>query len=114
LAHARIFAVSWLPPPEAARALPRAHRGTAAGTAPALGVGLEQTAELVRISSGEVDLVSLAVQRERHGLIRFAAVEVIDKKDLNLLCHRDSLSPKMQYDGKQTAFPGKTQTLGSA
>ncbi len=29
-----------------------------------------------------------AVQRERHGLVRLATVEVVDKKDLNLLCHR--------------------------
>ena len=65
-------------------------RSTPTGAAAALHVRVEKTAELVGIGGREVDLVGLAVQRERHGLVRLAAVEVVDKKDLNLLCHRIS------------------------
>src|SRR4051812_44445554 len=50
--------------------LAAAGRRTAAGATPALGVRLEQAAELVSVGGGEVDLVGLAVQRERHGLVR--------------------------------------------
>src|SRR6185503_12364744 len=74
-------------------------RGTAAGTPTALHVGLEKATQLVRIGGREIDLVGLAVQRERHGLVRLAAVEVVDKKDLNLLCHRISFHRKREGRG---------------
>src|SRR5690606_15861909 len=74
-------------------------RGAASGTTTVLHVRLEKAAELVRISGGEIDLVRLAVQRERHGLVRLAAVEVVDKKDLNLLCHRISFRRYLRDQG---------------
>lgn len=92
-AHARISAVSGLPAETAAR--PGASSGgTATGAAATLGVGLEQAAELFSVGGGEVDLVGLAIHSERHGLVRLATVEVVDKKDLNLLCHRISFHRK--------------------
>src|SRR5581483_4163439 len=76
------------------RAAHRAHRGTGPATArgaspaallaPLLGVRSEQLAQLPRVRVREVDLVGAPVESERHGLIRLAAVEIVDKKDLNL------------------------------
>ena len=85
-------------PPAAARRL-AAPPDARPPARPALHVGLEKTTELVRIGGGEIDLVRLAVQRERDGLVRLAAVEVIDKKDLNLLCHRISFHRKLEGRG---------------
>lgn len=79
-------AVSRLPP-HGGTGLATPARSTASGTSATLDVGVEKAAKLVRVGGREVDLVRLAVQRERHGLVRLAAVEVVDKKDLNLLCH---------------------------
>ncbi|GAA3224088.1 hypothetical protein GCM10020256_32730 [Streptomyces thermocoprophilus] len=81
--------MSWLPPEEA-RVFPRPPEERPPGTTATLHIGLEKAAQLVRIGRREIDLVRLAVQCERHGLVRLAAVEVVDKKDLNLLCHRIS------------------------
>lgn len=81
-------AVSGPEPPEVARvARPRPPVLRPPVRQAALHVPLQERAEFFRMLGLEVDLVGLAVERERHRLVRLATVEVIDKKDLNLLCH---------------------------
>src|SRR5690606_29894642 len=73
--------------PAARAALSTAAR-RAAGTTPVLQVRLKRGAQLVGVLRVEVDLVALAVQGERHRLVGLAPVDVVDKENLNLLCHR--------------------------